>query len=388
MEGNISQRLRHLTCLEIRDMSIACEKIGGINLSQGICDLPLPPILSAAAKTALDHGLNHYTRYDGLYDLREAISEKLLRYNSIQADPQKEIIVTAGSTGAFYCACLALLNPGGEVILFEPFYGYHEYTLLALDITPVYATLTPPHWGFNAAELENLITKKTKGILINTPANPCGKVFSRQELEVLADICTRHHLFIFTDEIYEYILYDGLSHSSPGSFPNAKDRVITISGYSKTFSVTGWRIGYCACNEEFARQIGYAHDLVYVCAPSPLQAAVGNAVHTLPDSFYHSLGTAYEQKRNVLCQALREASLPPYVPQGAYYVLADASAVPGVTSKEKAMYLLDKTGVAAVPGDAFYHREGGKDLLRFCFAKDDQVLAEACERLQRITRFL
>ena len=388
MADKFSQRLSSLTGSEIRNMSIECDKMGGINLSQGICDLPLPSILNTETKAALDSGVNHYTRYDGLFELREAISQKLQRYNSIQADPLKNIIVTSGSTGAFYCACLALLNPGDEIILFEPFYGYHQYTLLSLDITPVYATLKPPCWEFNAEEIAKLITPKTKGIMINTPANPSGKVFSLRELEVLADICIQHQLFIFTDEIYEYIVYDGLSHISPGTLPAVRDRVITISGYSKTFSITGWRIGYCACQEELAQQIGYAHDLVYVCAPAPLQAGVGKAIHTLPDSFYHSLCAAYEKKRNILCQALKEASLPPYVPQGAYYVLADASAVPGVTSKEKAMYLLDKTGIAAVPGDAFYHQGGGENLLRFCFAKEDRVLEAAGERLQKIKRCL
>lgn len=388
MQGKISNRLSNLTGSEIRIMSIECEKVGGINLSQGICDLPLPPVLGTASKAALDKGINHYTRYDGLFELRDAISEKLLHYNSIQADPHKEIIVTAGSTGAFYCASLALLNPDDEVILFEPFYGYHQYTLLALNVTPVYATLKPPNWNFDIDELEKLITNKTKGILINTPANPSGKVFSHQELELLADFCERHDLLIFTDEIYEYIVYDGRSHLSPGTLSAIKDRVVTISGYSKTFSITGWRIGYCACREALAEQIGYAHDLVYVCAPAPLQAGVAKAIDILPGSFYHSLCKTYEKKRNALCGALKEASLQPYVPQGAYYVLADASAVPGVSSKEKAMFLLDKAGIAAVPGDAFYHQEGGANLLRFCFAKDDTVLNEACERLQKIKRFI
>lgn len=388
MAGKYSNRLGSLAGSEIRNMSIECEKVGGINLSQGICDLPLPPVLNTATKDALDSGMNHYTRHDGLDELRAAISQKLLRYNNIQADPLKNIIVTSGSTGAFYCACLALLNPGDEVVLFEPFYGYHQYTLLALGITPLYATLKPPCWEFDANEVEKLITKKTKGILINTPANPSGKVFSRRELEILADICLRHHLFLFTDEIYEYIVYDGLSHISPGTLTTIGDRVITISGYSKTFSITGWRIGYCACQEELAQQIGYAHDLVYVCAPSPLQAGVAKAIQSLPDSFYLSLSAAYEKKRQVLCEALKEASLQPYIPQGAYYVLADASRIPGVNSKEKALYLLNKTGVAAVPGSAFYHQEGGENLLRFCFAKEDQVLNEACARLQRIKGFI
>jgi aminotransferase len=384
LETILSKRIQSLTQSEIRIMSIECEKRNGINLSQGICDLPLPPVLAEEAKSAIDHGENHYTRYDGINELRSAVADKLFQYNRMTVDPDSEVIITSGSTGAFYCACLALLNPGDEVIIFEPFYGYHEYTLLALDLVPVYAKLSPPSWSFSPEEVESLITEKTKGIMINTPANPSGKVFSRQELDQLADICVSHNLLIFTDEIYEYIVYDGLSHISPGSLPAIRDRVITISGYSKTFSITGWRIGYCACREGLARPIGCASDLVYVCAPSPLQAGASKAISTLQDDFYKALCDKYEKKRNLICDAMKEASLLPYVPQGAYYVLAEAGQIPGDTSKEKAMHILEKTGLALVPGSAFYHGSGGENLMRLCFAKEDQVLEEACERLQAL----
>lgn len=378
----ISKRIQRLTQSEIRIMSTECEKRGGINLSQGICDLSLPPVLAREAKAAMDNGENHYTRYDGIDELRFAVADKLLKYNAIEVDPEKEVVITSGSTGAFYSACLALLNPGDEIIIFEPFYGYHEYTLLALDIVPVYAKLIPPSWSFHIEDIEGLITERTKGILINTPANPSGKVFSREELDQLSDICIQYNLLIFTDEIYEYIVYDGLSHISPGSLPAISNRVITTSGYSKTFSITGWRIGYCSCREELARPIGYASDLVYVCAPSPLQIGVSKAITTLPESFYDALRKKYQKKRDLICSAMKEVSLFPYVPQGAYYVLANVSAVPGTTSKEKAMYLLEKTGLALVPGSAFYHDNSGENLIRLCFAKEDRVLEEACERLQ------
>lgn len=383
MKERISERVRNLEQSQIRNMSIECDKIGGINLSQGICSLPLPPVLAEEAKAAIDGGRNHYTRYDGISELREALAGKLAGYNGVQANPKTDIVVTSGSTGAFYCTCMALLNPGDEVILFEPYYGYHEYTLKALDMVPVYIKLTPPEWSFQPEEIERAVTARTRAILINTPANPSGKVFSEKELELLAEICIRYDLLVFTDEIYEYIVYDGFSHISPGAFKNIQDRVVTISGYSKTFSITGWRVGYCACREEFARPIGCANDLVYVCAPSPLQVGVSRAIARLPDSFYGSLRGQYQKKRDLLCGALREASLTPYVPQGAYYVLADISRIPGDTSREKAMYLLEKTGVAVVPGSAFY-RSGGENLARLCFAKDDQELEEACERLQKL----
>ena len=386
MKPVISERIRTLTQSEIRNMSIECDKKGGINLSQGICDMPLPPVLAQEAKEAIDKGENHYTRYDGITILREAISEKLLKYNGVKADPNTDIVVTSGSTGAFYCACLGLLNPGDELILFEPYYGYHEYTMRALDVVPRFAKLTPPAWSFRPEDVERLINGRTRGIVINTPANPSGKVFTLEELNQLADICIRHDLLIFTDEIYEYIVYDGLQHISPGSIHSIRDRVVTISGYSKTFSITGWRIGYSACHESLSGPIGCASDLVYVCAPSPLQTGVGKAIMTLPDYFYENLSKQYAHKRNLICEALREVSIIPYVPQGAYYILADVSGVPGDTSKKKAMYLLEKTGVAVVPGSAFYHDNGGQNLIRLCFAKEDGVLHEACERFQKLKR--
>jgi aminotransferase len=364
-------------------MSVECDKAGGINLSQGICDMGIPPVLSQGAKTAFDLGQNHYTHHEGITELRQAIAHKLFHFNKIQADPDENIVVTCGATGAFYSACLALLNPGDEVLIFEPFYGYHVYTLLALDIVPVYAKLKPPLWSIDMNELEGLITSNTKGIIINTPANPSGKVFSKVELELLASFCLQHSLLIFTDEIYEYIVYDGLQHISPGSISGISDRVITISGYSKTFSITGWRIGYSVCQKDLSRPIGYASDLVYVCAPAPLQQGVAAAVEGLTDEYYRQLCSSYERKRDIMCTGLREAELMPYVPQGAYYVLADCSRLPGSTSKEKAMILLEQTGVAAVPGSAFYHDQEGENLLRFCFAKEDDILNMACERLRK-----
>lgn len=382
MKMTAGNRLKNLMKSEIRIMSIECDKAGGINLSQGLCDLPLAPVLCKSTQKAIEDGVNHYTRYDGLPGLRQAIADKLWQYNKIKADPEKNIVVTAGATGAFYAACLALFNPGDEIILFEPYYGYHEYTLSALDIHPVYVRLEPPDWNVDMEKLEQVVSKRTKGIVINTPANPSGKVFSRGELDLLADFCLKYDLLILTDEIYEYIIYDGLAHISPGALTNITDRVVTISGYSKTFSITGWRIGYSVCAEAFKERIGCASDLVYACAPAPLQQGTAEAISSMPESFYEDLSAAYSVKRRKLCTALGDAELMPYMPQGAYYILADCRLVPGQTGKEKAMYILNKTGVAGVPGSAFYHDSGGEDLMRFCFAKSDEVLEEACERLR------
>ncbi|MCX5694156.1 MAG: pyridoxal phosphate-dependent aminotransferase [Candidatus Omnitrophica bacterium] len=386
MKLAVSKRSALIVQSEIRNMSIECDRIDGLNLSQGVCDLSLPMPVKNGAKQALDAGLNQYTRYDGIDELRRSIAKKLKQYNHILAHPDKNIVVSCGATGAFYSACLALLNPGDEVIIFEPYYGYHVNTLLAANTKPVFVKLTAPDWIFSLAELKKHITKKTRGIMVNTPANPSGKVFSRQELEDIAQVALKHDLFIFTDEIYEYFIYDGLKHISPGSLPEIKDRTISISGYSKTFSITGWRVGYCVCDEKWAKMIGYINDLIYVCAPAPLQFGVFKGIESLPDKFYSGLCQEYLFKRNKICRALEMAGLIPFIPKGAYYVLANASRLPGPTSKDKAMFLLKKTGVASVPGEAFYHDQSGKDILRFCFAKKDSVLDEACRRLIKLKK--
>lgn len=384
MSLSLSRRAERIVQADIRTMSIECERLGGINLAQGVCDTEVPEIVRRAAQRAADDGINSYTRYDGLASLRNAIAAKMRSYNDITADPETQIVVSAGSTGAFYCACMALLNPGDEVILFEPYYGYHVNTLLAVEAAPAYVTMHKPDWTFTPQSLEKALTPRTRGIMVNTPANPSGKVFTQQELEWIADFAIRHDLFIFTDEIYEYIVYDGRRHVSPGSIKRVADRTITISGYSKTFSITGWRIGYSVSDAKWARMIGYVNDLVYVCAPAPLQQGVAEGVEKLGAEFYRQLQREYDSKRDRMCDVLVSAGLAPSIPQGAYYVLADSSSLPGATGRDKAMHLLHKTGVASVPGSAFYHGDDGENLLRFCYAKTDSDLDEACRRLAKL----
>lgn len=384
MSLKVSRRLEWVAQSEIRNMSIECERLGGINLSQGVCDLEIPDPVRRGAQRAIDEGYNVYTRYDGLQELREAIAHKHKQFSGLEVDPEGEVIVSAGATGAFYCACLALLEPGDEVIVFEPFYGYHISTLVATQARPVFVRLRPPGWTFTEEDLEAAVTPRTRGILVNTPANPSGKVFSREELETVGRFATRHDLFIFTDEIYEYFVYDGRRHVPPAAVEGIRERAITISGLSKTFSITGWRIGYCICDRKWARPIGWFNDLVYVCAPAPLQIGVARGLLQLDAGYYEHIAREYEGKRDRICDALTRAGLDPVVPQGAYYVLADISRLPGDTSKDKAMFLLQKTGVAAVPGEAFYHDEAGSQLARFCFAKRDDVLDEACRRIAQL----
>src|SRR3954467_9983925 len=357
----LSARAARIAQSEIRVMSIECDKVSGINLAQGVCDTPVPIEVRQAAERAIEEGHNSYTRLDGVSPLREQIACKMRMFNKVKCDAEREIVVTAGSTGAFYCTCLALLNPGDEVVLFEPYYGYHLHTVLSVDAVPVYLRLRAPDWQFSAEDLERLATPKTRAIVVNSPANPSGKVFTRAELEVIAAFAKKHDLFVFTDEIYEYFLYDDLEHVSIATLPGMKERTITISGYSKTFSITGWRIGYTVSDARWAHAIGYYSDLCYVCAPAPLQFGVAAGIAELKPDFYQHMRTEYAHKRDLICSTLAQVGLTPSIPKGAYYVLADASQLPGKSSKEKAMYLLEKTGVACVPGEAFYHDDGGEN---------------------------
>jgi aminotransferase len=378
-----SQRAARTQQSEIRVMSIECEKIKGLNMAQGVCDTPVPEVVREGARRAMERGVNTYTRAEGLPEIRRAVADKMRRFNDLKCDPETEVIIHSGSTGAFYASCLALLNPGDEVILFEPYYGYHLNTLVAVGAQPAFVTLQIPDWHFQPEDIERAITPRTRAIMVNSPANPSGKVFTRQELGWVAEFAARHDLFVFTDEIYECFVYEG-KHISPATLPGMRERTITISGYSKTFSVTGWRIGYIVCDRKWAQAIAYFHDLIYVCAPAPLQIGVAEGIMKLPDSFYEEMSKDYLRKRDLLCGTLQEIGLTPYVPKGAYYVLADASILDGKTSKEKSMTLLQETGVATVAGSAFYRTGGGEKLIRFCFAKTDIELLEASRRLKML----
>ncbi len=366
-------------------MSVECDRVGGVNLAQGVCDTELPAPVREAAIQAIEAGHNIYTRLDGIAPLRAAISRKLAQYNQVHADPESQVLVTSGATGAMYAACLALLDPGDEVILFEPFYGYHVNTLLSLRIRPVPVPLAERTWELDLDQVRSAIGPKTRAILINTPSNPCGKVFTRAEIEALGALALEHDLFLMTDEIYEYFLFGGARHTSAAALPELAERTILISGFSKTFSITGWRIGYLAADARWLPAIGYFHDLTYVCSPSPAQYGAAAGLAALEDSFYQQMSTDYERKRDLLCAALTKAGLTPSIPDGAYYILADASALPGATAKEKARSLLAETGVAAVAGSAFYSQGRGEHLLRFCFAKKEDAIADACHRLATLS---
>ncbi len=379
----VSERSKLIVQSEIRNMTLECTRVGGINLAQGVCDLEVPDVVIEGAYEAMRQGFNMYTRYDGLPVLRQAIAHKFRSSTAWRSTrkgrswrrPEPPVRSTAPAW--------RLLNPGDEVIILEPFYQYHVNTLLAVGAVPVCYALRPPDWSFDIDEIQALVTDRTKAIVVNTPSNPCGKVFSKAELRAIADLCVDNDIFLFTDEIYEYFVYDGLRHLSPGSFDDMRDRTIIISGYSKTFSITGWRIGYCVCDRRWAQMIGYINDLVYVNAPAPLQVGVAKGIMELPSSYYEGIAVDYQRRRDRMVAALRRAGLEPHVPSGAYYILADVSSLGKGSSKEAAMEVLRTKGIASVPGSAFYLNGGGEDLVRFCFAKKDEVLDRACAQLTR-----
>jgi aminotransferase len=371
---------------EIRAMSNECERVDGITLAQGVCDTDVPAIVAEGAIAAIRAGDNIYTRLDGIARLRRAIAGQVARTHGLSVDPDREILITSGATGAYHAAAMALLNPGDEVLLFEPAYGYHSSTLRSMGVRPVLVPLAEPGWSLSLDAVHAAITPRTRALLINTPANPTGKVFTRSEVEALAEIAIEHNLFVFTDEIYEHFVYGDATHFSPAQVAGMRERIILISGFSKTFSITGWRIGYLIADPKWVPAIAYFHDLVYVCAPAPLQHGVADGVEQLGPDYYLKLARDHHAKREMLVNALTQAGMMPQIPDGAYYILADASILPGRTAAEKARALLAQTGVAAVSGSAFFRPGHGENLLRFCFAKKDADLAEACRRLTTRTR--
>src|SRR5262245_4231414 len=380
---SLSRRSLAIRPSPIRTMSVECARLGGINLAQGVCDTPVPEPVRRAAQAAIEAGANTYTRAEGADALREALAKKLRRHSGLDYDPS-EILVTNGATGAFYAAALALLEPGDEVLLFEPYYGYHRNTLAALDLGARLVPLSPPDWSFDAHALESAIGPRTRALVINTPGNPCGKVFTREELGALAEIARRRDLVVFTDEVYEHFVYDGRAHISPAALPGMRERTVAISALSKTFAITGWRIGWLAAPRRVIDAFAAVSDLVYVCAPTPLQLGCARALEELGDDYYRGIALEYQGKRDRFCRALRAAGLTPYVPQGSYFALADVSRLPGSSGLERALHLLREAGLAAVPGEAFFDGPEAAVTARFCFGKTEPDLAEACRRLEAL----
>lgn len=379
----LGARLASLVVSDIRSMSRACEAVSGINLGQGICDLPTPPPVARGAHEAIDKNQVVYTAPEGIAPLRNAIADKIRRLYGLDYDPASEVVVTSGATGGFATACLSLFDPGDEIILFEPYYGYHLNTVITLGLNPVLVPTRPPDWAIDTEALERAVSPKTRAVVVCSPSNPSGKVWNTDELDRLASFCEVHDLIALTDEIYEHIVFDGAAHVPLATRGSAKSRTVMISGFSKTFAITGWRLGYLTAPPELARRITVANDLLYVCAPTPLQHAAVAGL-SMPESYFTDLTRSYATKRDILCKALEDAGLQPYWPKGAYYVLADIRRLGERNAKAAAMTLLERTKIASVPGTSFYADPVGETLTRFCFAKEDEVLEEAARRLRAL----
>ncbi len=379
----LAGRMDALAQSDIRRMTLECARVGGINLGQGICDLPTLPQLKAGLAEAAEADLATYSRYDGVAGLREAVADRLRAKNGLDYDPEGEVVVTVGSTGAFAMAMTALLDPGDEVLLPEPFYGYHWNTVLAAGGVPRPVPLRDPDFAVDLEALERAVTPRTRVLVVCSPANPSGKVWDEAELDGAVALLARHDLVAVTDEIYEDILYDGRRHLSLAARPGARERTVTVSGFSKTFSITGWRIGFAAAPRKVAGAIGVLNDLYYVCAATPLQHAVAHALRTVPGSYYTGLRDDYQRKRDRLASVCDGLGWKPRVPGGAYYLMAEPSGLDASGAREAADLILARAGVASIPGTAFYRDGGGEHLVRFCFAKTDADLDEACRRLER-----
>jgi aminotransferase len=383
----LNPNIEGLSQSAIRAMTIECQKVGGINMAQGICDTPVPDAVAAAVGPAIAGGRNTYSRCEGTDELRQALAARMSEAG-VTYDAETEVVVTIGATGAFQIAATALLVPGDEVLVFEPFYGYHVSTLRTLGLVPAFVPLAlertnaGTRWTLDGDALRAALGPRTRAIVVNTPSNPCGKVFSRDELVRIGAIAEEADLWIFTDEVYEHFVYDGHEHVSPAALPGLRERTVTMSSLSKTLSITGWRLGWMAADAKWARAFAQINDLVYVCAPTPLQVAAAAGLGALGPDYRTRLAREHQSKRDRICSALADAGLEPCVPEGAYYVLADASRLPGSTGMERAMHLLHATRVATVPGNAFHTEGRGHDLLRFCFGKTDEDLDEACRRLR------
>lgn len=384
----ISHKATQFTESVIREMTRLALQHGAINLSQGFPDFSAPEVLKKAAADAIFADVNQYAITWGAKKFRDAIAAKTKRHLGIDVDPEREITVCCGSTEGMIDVLLAVINPGDEVIVFEPFYENYGPDAIISGATPRFVQLRPPDWSFDEAELEAAFNNKTKAIIVNTPNNPTGKVFSKAELEVIARLCMKWDVLVITDEIYEHILYDGARHISPVTLDGMRERTIVVNGMSKTYSVTGWRVGYIIAPEIINGAIRKMHDFMTVGAPAPLQEAGAVALH-LPDSYYAELAAHYKVRRDRLWSVLDAAGLEPFVPAGAYYIMCNIKPLrerEGLANDvEFTRFLVKNVGVAAVPGSSFFrHPEAGKDLIRFTFCKKENTLAAAAERLAKL----
>lgn len=380
-----SIKARQFTESVIREMSRVAAKHGAINLAQGFPDFPAPEAIKQAAVDAINLDHNQYAITWGTKDLRDGIARKLNRDYAIAVDPEQQITVCCGSTEGMIASLLATINPGEEVIVFEPFYENYGADVILCGATPRYISLKPPLFQFDPAELAAAFSDRTRAIIINTPHNPTGKVFSRDELSLIAELCVKYDVLAITDEIYEHIIYDGQEHIPIWTLPGMADRTIIINSVSKTYSVTGWRVGYAVASTEITQSIRKVHDFLTVGAAAPLQVAAAAALQ-LPLAYYRELGEFYRVRRDFLLHVLQSAGFACVKPGGAYYIMADIRPLGGKNDVEFALRLIKEYGVASVPGSSFFRPDNrdGSLYIRFCFCKQLATLEKAAKRLKRI----
>jgi aminotransferase len=385
MSARASDKAARFTESVIREMTRLANLHGAVNLSQGFPDFPAPQEVKDAAARAIAADVNQYAITWGSRSLRQAIAAKFQRLYGVPVDPEREVTVTCGSTEAMIATLLAVLNPGDEVVVFEPFYENYGPDAILSGAVPRFVTLRPPDWSFDPDELARAFGARTRAVILNTPNNPTGKVFTREELSLIADLCQRHDALAVTDEIYEHILYDGAVHLPLAAFPGMAERTVTINGMSKTYSVTGWRVGWTIAPPVVTSAIRKVHDFLTVGAAAPLQEA-GALALALPDTYYQQLAAAYTRRRDRLVPILEGAGFRVYVPRGAYYVMTEIDGLGWDDDVAFARHLVEQVGVAVVPGSSFYRDPAdGRRQVRFAFCKKDATLDEAERRLARLT---
>jgi aspartate/methionine/tyrosine aminotransferase len=385
----LSSRVEHFTESVIREMTRQAMLYGAINLAQGFPDFPAPREIKESAQEAIAGDVNQYAITWGARNLRQGIARKMQVWHGLPVDPETQVTVCCGSTEAMISTLLAVCNPGDEVVIFEPFYENYGPDAILSGAKPRFVKLRPPaapdsEWTFDQRELRAAFHSHTKAIILNTPNNPTGKVFTRPELELIRDLCVEFNVLVLTDEIYEHILYDGTEHISIASLDGMAERTVTINGMSKAYSVTGWRVGWTIASAEITNAIRKVHDFLTVGAPAPLQEA-GAAALNLPRSYYQGLAEGYQKRREHLLPVLTEAGFRCFLPRGAYYVMTDISRFGFCDDVAFTKYLIKEIGVAAVPGSSFYNdpRDGAQQV-RFAFCKRDDTLAEAGRRLRQL----
>ena len=380
----ISERASGLVESVIREMTRLALQHGAVNLSQGFPDFPAPAELKQAAKRAIDADINQYAITWGAKNFRDALACKASRSLGWQVNPETEVTVCCGSTEAMFATLLSLLNPGDEVVIFEPFYENYGPDCALTGAVPRFVRLRPPDWRFSLEELEAAFNERTRAVILNTPNNPTGKVFTREEMEGIAELCRKWDTLAVTDEIYEHILYEGHRHISIASLEGMRERTVTVNSLSKTYSVTGWRVGWTIACPELSNSIRKVHDFLTVGAAAPLQEA-GVTALSLPESYYQKLAADYTERRDRLLGVLEACGFSCFRPFGAYYIMTDISRFGFPDDTSFVEYLIQDVGVASVPGSSFYSNPAdGRQQVRFTFCKSDATLDEAARRLLKL----